>query len=455
MKARRTSFSLVALLFAVSLAVPQALANPTAMRPLQSSGSTPSPSEIPCMGYNGVDDSYIPRIVNNLRVALIKPVLTTTPYSKVTNGSFYAFYAKEKGVTTNVTTDLNLLSTNVSSGYRYNQGWGLSYGEYQFFTSQAAVNCGLQVGKNVQILTDMDVANGALFDSQNASRFDVVVLPFSEYVEASEYIAYENFVAGGGTLLMMAHSLEYPVTYNATTHVETFVYGHGWAFNGKYAYPIACGAITDASCPWAKNSTDWIGSTSCLSCSRTYRLYRNGWAFVGNNGSVVNTGSPIGKAISKEFGGKIFRSYVSHEENTITNMSGTSIVSVLLNASTNLIASYTRQFGKGTVVNFGLFGDDIIRTDPSAQYFMLLGVVDGRVEPSATLTSSTTVLTSSTTVLTSLSTISSTLDQTPTSTGISKSPGTLPSTLAGLGGLAMIGVVAGALVVSRRRGSSS
>jgi hypothetical protein len=443
-KARRACFSLVALLFAVSLVVPQALANPTAMRPLQSQGST-SPSEIPCMGYNGVDDSYIPRIVSSLRVALIQPVLTATPYSKVTNGSFYAFYAKENGVTTNVTTNLDLLSTNVSSGYHYNHGWGLSYGEYQFFTSQSAVNCGLQLGKNVQILTDMDVAGGALFDPQNhTSRFDVVVLPFSEYVEASEYLAYENFVAGGGTLLMMAHSLEYPVTYNATTQVETLVYGHGWAFNGRYAYPIACGAITDASCPWAENSTDWIGSTSCLNCSRSYKLYGHGWAF-GNNGSVVNTGSPIGKAISKEFGGKIFGSYVSHEENTITNMSDTSIVSVLLNDSTNLIASYTHQFRRGTVVGFGFFGDDIIAADPSAQYFMLLGIVYGRGGSSATLTSSTRVLASP-------STISSTVEQTPTSTGTSSnSPGTLPSTLVAPGGLAVAVAAAGALVLRRRQ----
>ena len=164
-----------------------------------------------------------------------------------------------------MTTNLNLLSTNVSSGYGYNQGWGLSYGTYLFFNSMFAESCGLRLGKNVQVLTDMDVANGALSNPQNhTSRFDVVVLPFSEYVEASEYQAYEDFVAGGGTLVMMAHSLEYPVTYNATTDVETLVIGHGWAFNGRYAYPVACGATTDASCPWAENSTDWVGSTSLL-----------------------------------------------------------------------------------------------------------------------------------------------------------------------------------------------
>ena len=452
MKRRRASLALVALLFGVSVAASQALAYPIVAHPLQAAPPSSS-SQGTCFGYNGVNDSYIPRIVGGLRIALIQPILTSTPYSQYDAGSFYAFYAKESGVTTNVTTNLDLLSTNVSSGSGYNQGWGLSFGEYQFFTSQAAVGCGLVVGKNVQILTDMDVANGALFDPQNhTSRFDVVVLPFSEYVETSEYVAYEDFVAGGGTLVLMGHSLEYPVTYNATTNMETLVYAHGWAFNGRYAYPIACGSNTYvASCPWAKNNTDWAGSNTCeASCFHTYKF----------NGSVVNLANPMGKALSNEFGGTVFKSYVEHEEDSVTNMSGTSIVSVFVNDSTNLIASYTHQFRRGAVVGFGFFGDDIIATDPSAQYFMLLGIVYGRGGPLATLSSSTTTLSSSTTILSSStiilsspSTTSSTLERTPTSTGVSsKSTGILPSVLVWvtLGGIAVV-AVAGAVVLRQRR----
>jgi len=433
---------LVALLFTVSLAVPPAFADSIAAHPLQAAATTSS-SGTSCFGYNGVNDSYIPRITSGLRIALIQPILTSTPYSQYEFGSFYAFYAKESGVTANVTTNLNLLSTNVSSGSGFNQGWGLSHGMYQFFTSQTAEACGLQLGKNVQVLTDMDVANGALFDSQNhSSRFDVVVLPFSEYVETSEYLAYEDFVAGGGTLVMMGHSLEYPVTYNATTNMETLVYAHNWAFNGKYAYPIACGSNTFvASCPWAKNNTDWMGSNSCeASCFHTYKF----------NGSVVNPGDPIGRALSNEFGGTVFKSYVSHEEDTVTNMSGTSIVSVFVNDSTNLIASYTHQFRKGMVVCFGVFGDDIIATDSSAQYFLLLGMVSGRGGPAATLTTSATTLSSSAVVRTTPTTISSTSEPTPTSTGASSSSTPAPSVLIAVSALAVV-VVAGALVLRRRQ----
>jgi hypothetical protein len=410
-----------------------------AARPLQVTAST-DPSQGTCFGYNGVNDSYIPRIVGGLRIALIQPILTSTPYSQYDAGSFYAFYAKEAGVTTNVTTNLDLLSTNVSSGYGYNQGWGLSYGEYQFFTSQTAANCGLQIGKNVQVLTDMDVANGALFDSQNnTARFDVVVLPFSEYVEASEYLAYEDFVAGGGTLIVMGHSLEYPVTYNATTNLETLVYGHNWAFNGRYAYPIACGSNTYVvSCPWAKNNTDWVGSNTCeASCFHTYKF----------NGSTVNPTNPIGRALYDEFGATVFKSYVEHEEDTVTNMSDTSIVAVFVNDSKNLIASYTHQFRKGTVVGFGFFGDDIIGTDSSAQYFMLQGMVLGRGGPAA---NSTTSLTSSAATLAGPTTVGSAIQQTTTPATASPSAGALPFALVALGAVVVV-VVAGAVVLRRTK----
>ena len=428
----RANLGVAALLFAVLLAAPQALADPVAVHPLQAASSV-NPSRGPCFGYNGVNDSYIPRIVGGLRIALVQPVLTSTPYSQYNTGSFYAFYAKEAGVTTNVTTNLNLLNTNVSSGYGYNHGWGLSYRTYLFFNTTFAQSCGLQLGKNVKVLTDMDVATGALFDPQsNASRFDVVVLPFSEYVQASEYLALEHFVAGGGTLVMMAHSLEYAVTYDATTKVETLVYGHGWAFNGKYAYRIACGATTDASCPWARNNTDWVGSNSCLSCRHTSRPVK----------SALNARDPIGKALNKEFGGAVFNGYAIHEEDVVTNMTGTSIAAVLVNDSTHLIASYTHHFRRGAVVNFGFFGEDIIQSDPSAQYLMLQGMVVGRSAPTSTISVTSSAAINSTTALSSVAS--------------SKSPGGPLSVLVPLGGVAAIVIVAIAVgSLGTRRGQSA
>ncbi|HKT21723.1 MAG TPA: hypothetical protein VJR06_03755 [Nitrososphaerales archaeon] len=405
-----------------------------------------------CMGLNGVNDSAIPSVVGSMRIALVQPILTATPYSQYPDGSFYAFYAKELGVTTDVTTDLNLLTTNVSSGYGFDKGWGLSAGMFRFFNSSIAADCGLVIGKNVQVLTDMDVANGGLFDPQtHAAKFDAVVLPFAEYVEAQEYLAYEQYVAQGGTLMMMSHSLEYPVTYNATTKMESLVYGHNWANNGTFASPIKCGSNTfTTECPWGKNNTDWTGSNSCMaSCFHTY-VY---------NGSLVKTDNPIGAALYTEFGSYVFRFYNAHEENSVTNMSDTHIVSVFVNDSRNLIASYTHQFRKGIVICFGIFGDDVIASDFSAQYFLLQGVGYGRLalpQLTTSTTSSSTAssmsTTSSSSSVTTVSSSSSLTSSTSTTSVVTYNPGppSTPWVFWGFVALAVFVGISAVLLVRRR-----
>ena len=440
-RARRYSIAL----FLIFTLLSPSLAEPVAARPGALQVVSSSSSQV-CFGNNGVNDSFIPEALRSLRVAVVEPVFTSTPYSQYASGSFYAFYAKNQGVSTDVTTNLDLLSTDVSSGFGFREGWGLSYGFYKFLTSPTAINCGLVMGKNLQVLTDINVSLGALFNPQDkTARFDAVILPFSEYVTVQEYLAYQDFVAGGGTLLMQGRSLEYPVTYDPATNLETLVYAHGWALHGSYASPIQCNSTTYFACPWSKNTTDWAGSTPC--CFHNYKF----------NGSAVNRNDTIGKALYNEFGPTVFKYYASHEESRVSNLTGTSVASVFVNDSKNLIAGYTHHFRKGSVVAQCIFADDIIATDPSAQYFLLLGIVSGRVaaSTSTTLPTSSTTSTSSTlyttsTVQASTST-SSTLGGPVTSrptTG--PAPGTYPTWLVMIGGLSAL-VAAAALVVVRRR----
>src|SRR5438445_5836874 len=151
-RARRYSvaFFLLFVLVAPTLAAPVAARTGV----LQAVSSSTSQT---CFGNNGVNDSFIPDALKSLRVAVVEPLFTSTPYSQYASGSFYAFYAKNQGVSTNVTTNLDLLSTDVSSGFGFREGWGLSYGFYKFLTSPAAINCGLVMGKNLQVLTDINV----------------------------------------------------------------------------------------------------------------------------------------------------------------------------------------------------------------------------------------------------------------------------------------------------------
>jgi hypothetical protein len=445
-------------LFLLFTLVSPALAAPAAARPGALQAVSSGSSSQACFGYNHVNDSFIPEVVKSLRIAVVQPLFTSTPYSQYATGSFYAFYAKYQGVSGNVTTDLNLLSTDVSSGFGFNKGWGLSYGFYEFLTSPTAMNCGLAIGKNVKVLTDMNVSQGALFNLQDkTARFDAVILPFSEYVTVQEYRAYQDFVAGGGTVLMMGRSLEYPVTYDATTNVETLVYAHGWAFHGNYASPIPCNSgVTYRACPWSKNTTDWAGNTPC--CFHIYKF----------NGSAVNGNDVIGRALLDEFGGTVFKTYASHEESTISNMTGSSVAAVFVNDSKNLIAAYTHQFRKGSVVCLCVFGDDIIASDPSAQYFLLLGVASAKTGlvffPHSTETASSTTLAPSFTSTSSTSSGSSSSTSAPTTSlrttiATSQSPGTYSIGLILVAGMFAVAIVTAAVVfrrgAARRTPSSS
>jgi len=335
-----------------------------------------------CFGNNGVDDSFIPAIVRSLRIAVLMPVFTSTPYSQYNYGSFYAFYTKYANAQGNITTDLGWLSTPVSSGYGYDGGWGLSYGLYQFLSSQTASSCGLTLGGNVQVLDDINVSAGALYNRDGSARFDVLVAPFSEYVTTNESQAFERFVAGGGTLVMPgSHSIEWPVVYNPATKTETFTQGHNFAWNGKTAWPSTCGDKHFATCPWAANYNDWVASEPV------------GATGIKFNGSTTNANNVIGKALAKEFGSVVFKPYKAHEENVVTNMTGTSIISTFSNQSIGLVASYVHDFGKGRVVCMCVFGDDIIGTDPSAQYFLSLGIISASLYPQVACTGSSCTVT--------------------------------------------------------------
>jgi len=299
--------------------------------------------------------SITPPVSSKLRVAVVKPTFTSTPYSTYPSTGFYAFYHKYVGITTgNVTTDLGWLNTSTTVGSKYNGGWGLSSGLYSFFTSDAAARCGFAIGKNTFFLSDVSVSDGALFSKSGDRKYDVVVIGFSEYVTMEEYRYYKEFVASGGRLVMVSSdSLEVRVHYyNATAH-EALVKGHGWAFNGKSAWP-------SVSIPWDADSVTWIASTHCC-----LHLLRPG-------GATVNASNPIGGALQSYFGNKVFTSYVAHEENFIRNTSHTSVIASFGNLSGHVIAAYIHQYRRGDVVSLGVFGDDIIAGDSSAQYAVVL-----------------------------------------------------------------------------------
>ena len=176
------------------------------------------------------------------RLAIIQPVFTSTAYHEYYEhatpdsssqgwGSFYIFYASNYHQTGNITQDLWMLSLPVSSGLSYFGGWGQDAG------LPGLVNGSGLPSRDISILTDMEVDEGALFGPHGIMLYSAVVLGHEEYVTAREYSAFQEFVRRGGRLIEMSGNAFYgEVNYSASSGTETFWRGHGFEYDGVTAW---------------------------------------------------------------------------------------------------------------------------------------------------------------------------------------------------------------------------
>ena len=337
-----SAFTLLALL--LISACPQALAAPSTML------ASPLASSQNCLN-GGSSGSRVPL---NASVAVIKPVFTSTPYSQYPSGSFYAFYKKYTHAAGNITTNLGWLSTSVKFGMSYLNGWGHTFPLFQFLSSPSAISCGLVLGKNLAVISDINVTQGALFNPDGSRRFDAVVIGHQEYVTQAEYDQLRLFVASGGRLVAMSSNMFYArVDYAPSTLLETFVVGHGgYNFNGRTAW-------FGNAAPFARNSSGWLGSNYC--CFHRFNY----------TGGVVDASNPVGSMLKQYVGGALAPAYRTHEENAVANLTRTSIVATFTRQSGLVVASYIHQYGRGAVFCLCIFGEDFIASDPSTQYFLV------------------------------------------------------------------------------------
>jgi hypothetical protein len=300
----------------------------------------------------------------DVSVAMVKPIFTATPYSQYPTGSFYAFYKKYHATGGNITTNLDWLNTSVRYGNSYNSGWGATSTLRSFMMSDEAKRCGLELGRNLSVVSDINITQGALFTANGTRRFDAIVMGHEEYVTQNEYDQIRLFVHAGGRLIAMSANLFYVrVTYNPRTSMETFVVGHKYAYNGISAWH-------STAAPFDRNAS-WTGGNYCCFHKFQYK------------GAQANSSNPIGSDLLKYFGGGMALGYVSHEENAVANLSQTSVVAKFLNQSGLLIASYVHRYGKGAVFCLCVFGEDLVAYDPSTQYFLVASVTAAMPEVTA------------------------------------------------------------------------
>lgn len=286
-----------------------------------------------------------------VRVAVVKPVFTTSAYN-----SFYTFYMKYAGVPPNqsVTSDLYLLNTSVVDG------WGYSLPLYQFVVSKAARDVGLALGNNTFVLTDVDLDQGRLFE-EGAAQYSVVIVGFEEYVSEKEYAALREFVAGGGTLIVLCGgSFLAEVRYSPTTNTIALVKGHGWSFDGKVA-------VKSVYNRWYAENNEWVGSNyAYYAGSQQYSL----------EGAVANTSNPYSVLLRTVFGQNLFDGEGGREVNVMTNSSDSVIAYWVLSGlkeEKGRVAVYGLHFGKGVVYHMGVFGVDLLS---NRQFqFLLLSLI--------------------------------------------------------------------------------
>lgn len=129
-----------------------------------------------------------------------------------------------------MTEDLSLLSTKV-----YNQISQIASGNSMLFMIK---NLEILIPNlSLNILSDQDVNDGCILTDTGNNDMDVIILGHQEYVTQKEYDNLKQFVANGGTLILLDSNVFYAeVNYDNATNKITFVKGHSWAFNGKSAW---------------------------------------------------------------------------------------------------------------------------------------------------------------------------------------------------------------------------
>lgn len=284
-------------------------------------------------------------------VAYVIPTFTLTPYVNF-NSSFYAFYQKYAKTSGPITTDLAWLQTPVTNAWslpKYNNEKPL----YDFLSSASASRCGLVAGRNLHFIDDIAVNSGALF-SGSSRKYDAVIIGHEEYVTPFEYGQFQSFVHSGGRLISMSGNTFWAeVSYSGG--IETFVVGHGFEFDGTVA-------MASPTVPFGISG--WFGSAFCLSCTASFTH------------ADLNLTSPFGTRMGKAFNAsETFTdyNYPHNEVNYVTNRTSTSVIALFQPYTGISIDAYAHRYGKGNVLDIGVFGLNLLANgDVAAEFFALM-----------------------------------------------------------------------------------
>jgi mannuronan 5-epimerase len=280
------------------------------------------------------------------RIAFVEPAFTYAAYQ---NGSFYNFYKKHSGKNTpagqTVSTDLNLLRNRP-----------IPHGPFPYYAHPTQkpdipyidyFNLLLQhVKKNspfVRNLTDVDVHEGKIFQSDGRNAYDVLFLFHNEYATASEYNNLRQFARGGGTIVFTeSNTLFAEVSYNKMNDSITLVKGHYWKFDGKSATP-------SVSERWLNENKEWTGSNflDVISTAAGVNFANNPFNYTHSEEQYVT--NPQARILIDYHVYNIPRYYKQYQNATV--------------------ATYHMNYGQGKVIVLGLWGHRLINNKAFLNYF--------------------------------------------------------------------------------------
>lgn len=317
-----------------------------------------------------------------LRVAFVKPSFTYAAYSL---DGFYTFYDKhsdETDETTNVTTDLNMLTVEVPDEtyihYKDDSSdpptvpaqqeyYDTLRGLVEQRSSSSSQNETVSIkddkgGGNgddlppIQIadITDKEVHEGKIFDSAGNNAYDVLFLFHQEYVTQEEYDNLKKFVVqNGGTIVFnTANTFTVEVKYNSADNTVTLVRGHTWAYDGSSyawrAYPRE---------RWINETQQWVGSNFMLDPQSDDVTFSNNpfdyehseEQFITNPNATIIHDFEVTEDTSNELG----------DERDGHHFPGLETV----------VATYEMISGKGKVINLGIFGHTLDDNEAFLEFY--------------------------------------------------------------------------------------
>jgi hypothetical protein len=292
---------------------------------------------------NGDIPNYSPSYKYNKTIAFIEPTFTYAAYQK---GSFYDFYDKYQRLTDTVnktiTTDLDMLKDKPIPHGRFQYfndpigSLSIPYIDY-FRVLQDLVR---KADPFVRNLTDVDAHEGKIFRSDGSNAYDVLFMFHNEYVTASEYENLRQFVSNGGTIVFADANIFFAeVNYNKTNDSITLVRGHYWKFVD------GIDATRSISERWVNENKEWMGS-NFFDVPSNYKVYFRNNPF----------------------------NYTHSEEQYVTNPNA----KILINYDTSYssenypnatIATYYMNYGKGMVINLGIWGHTLVNNKAFLNFF--------------------------------------------------------------------------------------